>query len=139
MEITRRFELDAGHRLLQHGGKCSSLHGHRYAFLVTVAADVDVHSGMVEDFSCMKATLGKWLDDNLDHGVVLQDGDPLVELLKDPAVLPPTKMFVVPKPPTAENLAELVGRKAAELLVARVVAVTCSETPNCSATWRAEP
>ncbi|MEE8246777.1 MAG: 6-carboxytetrahydropterin synthase, partial [Alphaproteobacteria bacterium] len=28
--VTRRLEIDAGHRVMTHGSKCRHLHGHRY-------------------------------------------------------------------------------------------------------------
>lgn len=132
--ITRRLEVDAGHRLLNHEGKCQNYHGHRYVFLISCeAAELDA-VGRVVDFSVIKARVGKWLDDTIDHGMVLQADDPLVSVLHALQ----TKFTVLPCPPTAENLAELVFRKAYELLVdtgVRVTKVECFETPNCSAVF----
>ena len=39
MQITRRLEFDAGHRIPDHQSQCRHLHGHRYAIEITLAGD----------------------------------------------------------------------------------------------------
>ncbi len=129
--MTRRFEIDAGHRLQRHDGKCRNAHGHRYAFELTVGAAQLDEVGRVLDFAAVKQSVGGWLDEALDHGMVLEVGDPLLETLVG------LKVHAVPFSPTIENLVRYVAEKAVEILgdkfsVERVVGW---ETPNCSATW----
>lgn len=127
--ITRRLEIDAGHRLLKHESKCKNLHGHRYAFEVTVGAEALDGVGRVIDFGAIKQHLGLWLDDNLDHAFIVQESDPLLDWL----ILHEQKHFVVPVPPTAENLSELVHSEAVRLLEPLgivVLNVRCWETPT---------
>ena len=127
--ITRRLEIDAGHRLQKHESKCRHVHGHRYVFEVTCAADELDEVGRVIDFSVVKEKVGGWLDEALDHGFIVERSDPIAEMLA-----PITKLYVMPSPPTAENLAVLVLAQARELLEGnglRVVRVVCYETPNC--------
>lgn len=128
---TRRIEIDAGHRLLGHEGKCRHAHGHRYAFEVEVTAPLDA-VGRVLDFSVIKERLGAWLDERWDHAFICQAGDPLLDTLRALGLRHAEVAFA----PTAENLAAEVGRVAIELFPElRVTRVRCWETPNCFAEW----
>ena len=40
MQITRRLEFDAGHRIPNHNSQCRHLHGHRYAIEITLSGEV---------------------------------------------------------------------------------------------------
>lgn len=135
--ITRRLEIDAGHRLPGHESKCRNVHGHRYVFeIACTAPDLDA-VGRIIDFSVIKAKVGAWLDDNWDHAFIAQEGDPLIDFL----VANDQKHQVVPWPPTAENLAKMLFITSSVLLGPHgvtVVAVTCHETPNCQATFRVD-
>jgi len=134
--ISRRLEIDAGHRLIDHEGKCAHVHGHRYVFEVFVRASQLDHVGRVIDFSVVKERVGGWLDMHWDHGFLAQEGDPIIDWLSVHA----QKLYVLPVPPSAENLAAYVfevARRALEPEV-QVVAVRCHETPNCYAEFRAD-
>ena len=59
IEITRRLEFDAGHRIPHHDGHCKHVHGHRYVLEVTLMGNVLSHQGhgddgMVLDFGDIK-------------------------------------------------------------------------------------
>lgn len=130
IEITRRLEIDAGHRLMQHESKCRNVHGHRYAFEITVGAEALDEVGRVIDFGKVKQIVGGWLDDNWDHAMIVQEGDPIVDWLK----ANDQKLYVIASPPSAENLARYFLLAAAKLLAVfgiRVISVRCYETPNC--------
>ena len=137
ISITRRLEIDAGHRLVNHEGKCRHLHGHRYVFQVTCTADELDDVGRVIDFGVIKTKVGNWLDAFLDHGMILQRGDPLAEVLAEAD----QKVFMMDEPPTAENLAKLVWDRADQILCnypINVLKVRCHETPNCYADFPAQ-
>lgn len=74
--VTRRLEIDAGHRLMTHGSKCRNLHGHRYAIEATVSSqDAALHqsgeqTGMVLDFGFLKEEMMTVIDDGCDHGFI---------------------------------------------------------------------
>ncbi len=129
VSCTRRLEVDAGHRLLKHEGKCRNYHGHRYVFEITVEAPSLDEVGRIVDFSFIKDKVGLWLDTHIDHGMVLERGDPLIGPIKDAG----SKLLVVDFSPTSENLAQYVLGVATDLLPAplRVARVRCYETPNC--------
>lgn len=80
-QITRRFEFDAAHRVLNHESKCAHLHGHRYVAEVTVASDVLDNVSRVIDFSQVKKLVGEWIDFYWDHNIILHPDDPLLHAL----------------------------------------------------------
>lgn len=144
--ITRKLEFDAGHRVYKHESKCNNIHGHRYVVEVDCTGSLDT-IGRVIDFSVIKAVCGKWLDDYMDHGMILWRDDPLCNLWAklgshthghELAEYGPHKYYVMDSNPTAENLAEHLYYKFNDMLAeyyVRVVAVRIYETPNCMAEY----
>lgn len=134
--ITRRFEWDMGHRVTNHNSKCRNFHGHRYVALFTMEAPlVDNPTasdyGMVMDFAEVKALLGELIEE-LDHGFMVWVADPFQPMLQSTG----TKIITVPFVPTAENIAQLLLKKAAAVLASKEVhllSVEVYETPNCIA------
>ncbi len=129
-EATRKIEIDAGHRLLRHEGKCKNAHGHRYAFEVTCRALSLDEVGRVVDFSVIKDRVGGWLDETWDHAFIMQVGDPLIPAFEAEGL----KVSIVDYSPTAENLARHVFEVAGGLLNGSGLVVTrirLWETPNC--------
>lgn len=130
--ITRKLEIDAGHRLMNHESKCRNVHGHRYVFEIEVTAPSLDGVGRVIDFSVIKEVLGKWLDDNWDHGFIYQEGDPIEAFLVERH----QRCFKMDRPPTAENMADFFLSRAREMMRFHgidVVSVKLWETPNCFA------
>ena len=133
---TRRFSIDAGHRVTQHESKCRNVHGHRYTIEVTCSAPLD-DMGRVIDFGLVKKLVGDWLDESLDHGYIHHADDVVGHALNEQG----HKTYAMPRhlgEPTAENLSTLVAIKAQQLLGERlqVSHVRVYETPNCWADWR---
>ena len=52
----------------------------------------------------MKQTLGKWIDDHLDHRMILHRDDPALEYLRAQG----EPIYVMDLNPTAENIAKLI-------------------------------
>ncbi len=115
--ITKTFEFCAAHRVLGHQGKCRFLHGHNYKAEVTIASKKLDHLQMVMDFSEVKNTIGKWIDQHWDHNTILHESDPLL-LTKgqfsaqlggylDKAIFGDREPFIMPGRynPTAEAMA----------------------------------
>ncbi len=107
LSIMRQLTFCAGHRLLRHEGKCAFFHGHNYKVDVEVApraggAVLD-QVGRIVDFSVIKRRLLGWIDEHWDHGFIVSAEDTNgIAALK---AVEPTKMFVLPHNPTAENMA----------------------------------
>lgn len=131
--VTLRHNFETAHRLFALGPdqKCWNVHGHSWWVDVDVAApDVDSR-GMVVEFGAYKRLLRRWIDDNLDHGMMLNDADPLVDVLDAAGC----KHFVTHADPTVEHIAVLLRAVATELLAtiehadgAQVTAVRVMET-----------
>jgi 6-pyruvoyltetrahydropterin/6-carboxytetrahydropterin synthase len=139
MQITRRLEFDAGHRIPNHNSQCKHLHGHRYTIEITLSGDVITtegvsEQGMVMDFSDVKHIAKTRVVDAWDHAFLVYRGDKVVlDFLNS---LPGHKTVVLEVIPTAENLA----RVAFDLLLdayrdtygnhLRLERVRLYETPN---------
>ena len=68
--VTREISFCYGHRLLEYQGKCRYLHGHNGTAVISLETQSLDGLGMVVDFSSLKLTLGKWIDDHLDHRMI---------------------------------------------------------------------
>jgi 6-pyruvoyltetrahydropterin/6-carboxytetrahydropterin synthase len=108
MQITRRLEFDAGHRIPNHQSQCRHLHGHRYAIEITLSGDTvqtpgAAEEGMVMDYSEVKAIAQRSVVDVWDHAFLVYVGDTAVaDFLRS---LPGHKTVELGFVPTAENLA----------------------------------
>lgn len=131
--ITRRIPFCAGHRVMGHETKCKNLHGHNFVALVTCTGNLD-SIGRVVDFSVIKSKVKGWIDDQWDHGFILNGEDK--DGMRAMALVPDQKVYLMTGNPTAENLATLLMIKAQELLGGAGLTVTCvaiEETENCKA------
>lgn len=110
MQITRRLEFDAGHRIPNHASQCKHLHGHRYAIEITLSGDLvttegQSEQGMVMDFSDVKRIAREKLVDAWDHAFLVYRGDKAVcDFL---ASLPEHRTVILDVVPTAEHLARI--------------------------------
>jgi 6-pyruvoyltetrahydropterin/6-carboxytetrahydropterin synthase len=128
--VLREIDFCYGHRLLNYPGKCRHLHGHNGRVVITFEATRLDERGMVLDFSEIKRVVSGWIDDNLDHRMILQRTDPAVAALQ--AMNEP--MFLMNVNPTAENIARLIFEVAREKGFP-VVDVRLWETPHCCARY----
>jgi 6-pyruvoyltetrahydropterin/6-carboxytetrahydropterin synthase len=102
--VSREINFSYGHRLLNHPGKCARLHGHNGRVLIEVASDKLNAQGMVVDFYDIKETAGNWIDEVLDHHMILWDQDPLVPVLQKIGEWP----VLMKESPTAEAIARWI-------------------------------
>jgi 6-pyruvoyltetrahydropterin/6-carboxytetrahydropterin synthase len=131
-KVKKTFHLAYGHRLLNYKGKCENLHGHNGIVEVTLAAAQLNAERMVMDFTELGRTVKVWLDDNLDHKVILAKADPLAPLLKAQG----QACYLTDDNPTAETLAKLVFDVAQAQLKLPVDEVAFWETPTSMASYR---
>ena len=123
-----------GHRLLNYAGKCKNLHGHNGRAVITLAAAELDPLGMVLDFSRLKRAVGGWIDEHLDHKMLLHKDDPVLPLLRQQG----EPVYVMDVNPTAENIARLLFEVTAEQGFP-VVEVKLWETDTCFASYSAPP
>ena len=129
--VTREVHFCYGHRLLNYDGKCKHLHGHNgKAVIVLETAALD-KLGMVVDFSDIKRSVGTWIDETLDHKMILNRDDPSLPGLRQLG----EPVCVVDVNPTAENIAKLIFDYVKSQGFP-VVEVTLWETESSYATYR---
>jgi 6-pyruvoyltetrahydropterin/6-carboxytetrahydropterin synthase len=128
--VSREIPFCYGHRLLHYDGKCRHLHGHNGKAVITVAvAELDA-LGMVLDFSHIKQIVSAWIDEKLDHKMLLHKDDPALPYLQKLG----EPVYVMDVNPTAENIARLVYDFAASQGIP-VLEVQLWETENCCASY----
>ena len=136
IKVTREFSFSSAHRLFQHEGKCSRLHGHNYKLTVSLTSiDGSLDSlGRIIDFSKIKELVGTWLDKNWDHKTILYEGDR--DLINSLAAYR-DDIFIAPFNPTAENMALYLYKDVLPDLVRglgiELQKVILYETDSCSA------
>lgn len=129
--VSQEIEFCYGHRLLHYSGKCRHLHGHNGRAVIVMEGRKLDSRGMLVDFAKIKEALRTWIDEHLDHRMILCQDDPVLPLL---ATLS-EPVHVIPDNPTAENLARLIYEQAREHGFP-VVEVSLWETPRSFATYR---
>lgn len=132
-QVTKTIEFSYGHRLLNHNGKCRYLHGHNGMLEIDVDADVLDEMGMVIDFTRVNEIVKTWVDENLDHRMLLCRQDPALPLLTDAG----EPVYVMDQNPTAENIAALVWKSARKAGL-QVSEVRLWETSTSRASYRGE-
>lgn len=142
--ITRKGNFDSGHRVMNEAMKCFNVHGHTYLYQLTFSFENMKEIGYAIDFKEIKRVGCQWIDDILDHGMILNPHDAsLIETTKNLG----SKLWLMSLNgygeycnPTVENVAREVFL-AMELLFDEVYKdsgtslkihkVTIHETPNC--------
>ena len=130
--VTREIDFCYGHRLLNYEGKCRFLHGHNGRAVITIEGESLDERGMVLDFTDIKRSVSSWIDENLDHRMILHRKDPVVPMLEKLG----EPMYLIDENPTAENIARLIFEQTRNEGVP-IVEVRLWETPRCFATYAA--
>ena len=129
--ITKHIEFCYGHRLLNYAGKCRHLHGHNgRADIVLEGMQLD-DRGMVVDFTDVKRNLARWIDDHLDHRMILHSQDPAIPMLKQLG----EPLYLIDENPTAENIARIIYEQASAMGMP-VTEISLWETSTSCATYR---
>ena len=129
--MTKIIDFAYGHRLINYDGKCRFLHGHNGIREVDIAADKLDDCGMVVDFGDVKDLVKGWVDENLDHRMILCRDDPMAGALSEMG----EPVYVIDANPTAENIVRHVFDVARELGL-NIVEARLWETPSSYATYR---
>ncbi len=129
--ITKMIDFCYGHRLLNYEGKCRYLHGHNGRIEVDIEAKELDRLGMVLDFGVVKDVVRTWVDNNLDHRMLLCKHDPYVPLLKAQG----EPLFLMDENPTAENIAKVIFQQASQSGL-KISELRLWETPSSFAAYR---
>lgn len=140
-EIIRHCTFDSGHRVMNEKMKCFNLHGHTYKLEVYLSFDSMRDIGYPLDFKEIKRVGLQWIDDTVDHGVIVNPKDESVIRCAEETGSKIWYMSLNGKDaycnPTVENIAKEM-LLALELLLndprwdLKVSRVRVWETPNCS-------
>ncbi len=102
--VTKIISFCYGHRLLNYDGKCRYLHGHNGKVEIDLASERLDARGMVRDFNEIKQAIQAWIDQELDHKMLLNRRDPALPVLQELG----EPHFVLEDNPTAEAIAKLI-------------------------------
>ncbi len=102
--VVKELSFCYGHRLLDYSGKCAHPHGHNAKLEIEFGAEQLDLRGMVLDFVDIKSEVKRFLDEELDHKMILRKDDVLTKLLRDLG----EPVFVMEENPTAENIARVI-------------------------------
>ena len=128
--MTREIHFCYGHRLLNYEGKCRNLHGHNGRVEIDLFSETLDSLGMVRDFGDIKKIVQTWIDDELDHKMILCRRDsiiPSLDQFKQP-------YYLIDENPTAEAISKLIYDYAVSRGLP-VQEVRIWETPNSCASY----
>lgn len=129
--VIKRLGFCYGHRLLDYQGKCAHPHGHNAEVEIEIQRPELDRVGMVIDFGEIAERVSRFVEEELDHRMILRHDDPLVEFLQGQG----EPVLVLNVNPTAENLARLIF-EAARSNGLPVTAVRFWETPRSCASYQ---
>ena len=128
--VVKFIDFCYGHRLLNYEGKCKHLHGHNGRVEIELVGDVLDERGMLTDFGDIKTIMKNWIDETLDHRMILNENDPLIPMLREFQ----QPVYLISHNPTAENIARLIYEQARHFGFP-VEKVQLWETPNSFAVY----
>lgn len=86
--VTKEFEFESSHHLINYVGACANIHGHSYKLQVTVSGSIDLEDTyyatdcMVIDFKYLKEIVKEVIIDSHDHADLNELYDnPTVEIM----------------------------------------------------------
>ena len=137
--ITRKGNFDSGHRVMNEQYKCFNLHGHTYLYELTFEFNTMEDIGYALDFKEIKRVGCQWIDDLMDHGMILNPKDEkVINTVRDLG----TKLWLMSLNGKGEYCNPSVENIAREVILAEqilfeqypmldVSSVKIFETPNC--------
>lgn len=140
--ISRKGNFDSGHRVMNERMKCFNVHGHTYLYQLHFEFENMAEIGYAIDFKEIKRVGCQWIDDLLDHGMILNPHDySLIDTTRELG----SKLWLMslngPSKycnPTVENIAkevflamELLFDENYDKMGLKIHRVTINETPNC--------
>jgi 6-pyruvoyltetrahydropterin/6-carboxytetrahydropterin synthase len=137
--IVRSGTFDSGHRVMNEKMKCFNMHGHTYLYKLNFEFKEMEEIGYAIDFKEIKRVACQWIDDYLDHGMIVNPQDSAVI---DAVLKTRSKIWYMTLNgagnycnPSVENLAKEVFL-AMEILFESYKGLSfyklkLNETPNC--------
>lgn len=140
--ISRSGTFDSGHRVMNERMKCFNMHGHTYKYELEFEFNEMEDIGYAIDFKEIKRVGCQWIDDLLDHGMIVNPEDRAVI---DAAIATGSKIWYMSLNgkdkycnPSVENIAKEIFLAMAVLFASyknlNIHKITLYETPNCFTT-----
>jgi 6-pyruvoyltetrahydropterin/6-carboxytetrahydropterin synthase len=144
--ISRECTFDSGHRVMNEKMKCFNMHGHTYLCKVKFEFYESEEIGYAIDFKEIKRVGLQWIDDLLDHGMIVNPKDTIVI---EAAKATGSKIWYMSLNGEGEYCNPSVENIAKEIFLAMMVLfqsysktlkifeIELNETPNCATTcWK---
>lgn len=129
--VSKTFTFCYGHRLVGDPGKCARIHGHSANVTITLESEDLDEAGMVCHFNVLKERVGGWIEETLDHRMILCKDDAFAKVLRTAS----EEYVEVDFNPTAENLARFIFERSVEQGLP-VKEVELWESPTSKAIYR---
>ena len=130
-QVTKKIEFCYGHRLINYEGKCKYLHGHNGIIEIDIDSSKLNKDSMVIDFNDIAQIAKSWINDNIDHKMILSKNDGIISTFKQNG----EPMYIMDGNPTAENIAKHIFHSLYSLGL-NIIELRLWETPNSRASYR---
>ncbi len=121
--VCKTFEIENGHMLSKHPGRCRLPHGHSRTVELIIASDHLDDNDMVCDFKALKLAVEDYLD-QYDHALMINSNDPFLKTIPEQYT---ARLIVLDnEDPTTEVLA----RRIYEYVSAQIKAGGSYTDPN---------
>lgn len=132
--ISKEVYFCYGHRLMNHQGKCKNIHGHSVKAVISISRQQLDEGDMVCDFADLQSCAEAYINETLDHNLLLHQDDRLIPLL----AAQNERFLRLDQHPTAEVISKMIYQhiKNAGLPVCQVV---LWETASSSACYTGTP
>lgn len=138
--INRECTFDSGHRVMNEKMKCFNMHGHTYICKVKFEFNESEEIGYAIDFKEIKRVGLQWIDDYLDHGMIVNPKD---EVVINAAKATGSKIWYMSLNGEGEYCNPSVENIAKEIFLAmkilfqsyknlKIYEIELNETPNCA-------
>ena len=129
--ITKEVYFCYGHRLMHHAGKCRNIHGHSVKASITLTQESLNEHGMVCDFADIRQCVDGFIEEYLDHNLLLHKEDSLIPYL----IQNNERFLALDEHPTAEVLSKMMYQHVKKAGFT-VTDVTLWETASAYARYR---
>ncbi len=108
--VCKEIHFCYGHRLMDYDGPCRHPHGHDSKVEIHLSGEELDRRHMLHEFGDLKFLVKSWIDETLDHRMLLRRDDPLVKPLKELG----EPVYLFDSNPTAEAIARLIFEHCVE-------------------------
>lgn len=102
--VSKEIHFCYGHRLMSYEGPCMHPHGHNGKVEIHLKGEELDKRHILYEFGDLKEIVKGWIDETLDHKMLLRRDDPLVKPLKELG----EPVYLFDTNPTAEAIAKLI-------------------------------